>query len=135
MLRIPCVAVVITNSRGEVLLQLRDNKPGLLFANHWTLPGGRVESGETPEEAAYRELREEIGLELPLAIWKTYDRLHPEAEVMVEQHIFVGQTDRETHDMLLGEGQALRYFKPNELASQPIAFGFGTLLKEFFTER
>ena len=35
-------------------------------AGQWALPGGRVESAETPEHAALRELHEEVGLELDM---------------------------------------------------------------------
>ncbi len=34
-------------------------------ANQWALPGGRIDGNETPEQAALRELREEVALELP----------------------------------------------------------------------
>lgn len=42
---------------GKVLLALRA-RPRL-----WSLPGGRIEPGETAEQAALRELREEVGVE------------------------------------------------------------------------
>jgi 8-oxo-dGTP diphosphatase len=62
MKRVPCVSIIIGNMRGEVLLLLRDNNPNIAFPNYWTLVGGKVENGETPEMAAHRELEAETGL-------------------------------------------------------------------------
>lgn len=53
------VAVALVNSEGEVLLAQRP--VGKNMAGLWELPGGKVEEGESPEEALARELREELG--------------------------------------------------------------------------
>jgi 8-oxo-dGTP diphosphatase len=45
----------------EVLMIKRKNPP---FAGHWALPGGFIDPGETPKQAAMRELVEETGLEV-----------------------------------------------------------------------
>lgn len=44
----------------KVLLVKRGRPP---FAGLWSLPGGKVEGGETPRQAACRELKEETGIE------------------------------------------------------------------------
>jgi len=43
---------------GKVLIARRVQPPGL-----WSLPGGRIEKGESPEEAAQREVYEETGID------------------------------------------------------------------------
>jgi 8-oxo-dGTP diphosphatase len=56
---IPCVGAVIKDDQGRLLLIKRGHEPG---AGRWSVPGGRVEPGETDAEALVRELREETGL-------------------------------------------------------------------------
>jgi 8-oxo-dGTP diphosphatase len=51
--------VLLINERGWILLQLRDARGA--YPHHWGTVGGKVESGETVEEAARRELAEETG--------------------------------------------------------------------------
>jgi 8-oxo-dGTP pyrophosphatase MutT (NUDIX family) len=50
------VAVIVTSAEGVLAGRRRDGMPG------WTFPGGGIEPGETAQEAAVREVREETGL-------------------------------------------------------------------------
>ena len=56
---IPCVGAVIKDGQGRLLLIKRGHEPG---AGLWSLPGGRIEPGETDAEALVREMQEETGL-------------------------------------------------------------------------
>src|SRR4051812_1689023 len=56
---VPCVGVVCLRD-GDVLLIRRGKAPR---AGEWSIPGGRLEWGETAEAAALRELSEEAGVE------------------------------------------------------------------------
>ncbi len=53
------VAAIVTDSAGRVLLIKRGHPPA---QGRWSVPGGRVEGGETLEQALLRELLAETGL-------------------------------------------------------------------------
>jgi 8-oxo-dGTP diphosphatase len=54
------VACALIDPDGRVLLAQRP--PGKAMGGLWEFPGGKVDSGESPEETLIRELREELGI-------------------------------------------------------------------------
>jgi 8-oxo-dGTP diphosphatase len=56
---IGCVGAVIKDGAGRLLLVKRGHEPG---KGLWSIPGGRIEPGESDEAALVREVREETGL-------------------------------------------------------------------------
>lgn len=127
MQRIPCVSIIVENIEGDVLLLLRDNKSTTVYPNHWTLIGGKVENGETPESAALRELEAETGYKTKLSLWKRYERQHP--LFVVDQYIYTGKVD--TGGMLV-IARDLQFFKPYDIKYLKIGYGFDALLNEYF---
>src|SRR5271156_5523588 len=57
---LPVVCVALIDTDGRVLLAQRpEGKP---MAGLWEFPGGKVETGERPEQSLIRELKEELGI-------------------------------------------------------------------------
>ncbi|GGT08136.1 hypothetical protein GCM10010156_76520 [Planobispora rosea] len=67
----PVVAAVVTSSEGVLVGQRRDGKPP------WTLIAGEIEPGESPADAAIREVKEETGLRVMAAEHEIGRRVHP----------------------------------------------------------
>ena len=72
----PCVGVVLTSAQGLIFAGQRAD----MDTPAWQMPQGGVDKGETPRDAAYRELREETGVQTDdaqfvaeTADWLTYD--------------------------------------------------------------
>ncbi|WP_309235161.1 NUDIX hydrolase [Streptomyces lunaelactis] len=69
------ISTAIITSDGKVLMIRRRVAEGELL---WAFPGGGIEQGETPEQAAVRETTEEVGLEVK-AVKILGDRVHPKS--------------------------------------------------------
>ena len=80
--RVPVdVAVgVLIDKQGRFLLTSRP--AGKVYADYWEFPGGKLEPGETVEQALRRELHEELGIEIgPALAWKIELMDYPHARV------------------------------------------------------
>ena len=77
------IGIVLNAAQSHVLLVKRDDVPV------WVLPGGGIDSGETPEEALVREFQEETGYRVK--ILRKCALYHPINRLASETHVFVCQ--------------------------------------------
>ena len=120
-------SIIFHNSRHEVMLVLRDDKPSIVCPNMWDLPGGHVESDETPAECIVREMLEEIevnveGCEL-FKVYEFSDRT---------EHVFIKSVEFDVERLVLHEGQMLRWFSREEMVKTELAYGFNEVVEDFF---
>ena len=81
----PIVGVGIVIIEGRKALLIRRGKPPL--AGDWSLPGGKQELGETLQDCAIREAREETGLEVEiLGLVDVVDYLETDGSGVTERH-------------------------------------------------
>jgi 8-oxo-dGTP diphosphatase len=106
---------------GEKLaVILRDDTPGLLFADHWDLPGGGREGAETPLACALRECHEELGIAVPegAVVWRgSFD------EAGRTKWFFVARMPAQAEaEIVFGdEGQRWRLMEEEEFLNHPRA--------------
>jgi 8-oxo-dGTP diphosphatase len=72
----PALSMAVVVADGKLLMIRRREREGDLL---WALPGGAIEAGETPEEAAVRETLEETGLKVE-AVTLIGQRVHPKTQ-------------------------------------------------------
>ena len=109
-------ACVLIDGQGRVLIARRPE--GRAMAGLWEFPGGKLEAGESPEEALTRELREELGIDVSRACLApfvfashAYERFH------LLMPLFLCRRWQGTP--VPREGQTIRWVMPDELADYP----------------
>lgn len=106
--------VVLTDRLGRVLMQHRATDAPV-SPSLWTPPGGGIEPGEDPLEAAHRELFEETGLRCPELVLEQVLVESSGDGALVRFHVFTGATEACDRDIVLGEGQAMVFLTLEEI--------------------
>ena len=114
MKHVHVVAGVLRDARGRILLARRTE--GRDLAGLWEFPGGKVEPGESPEDALVRELREELGISA--AVGASVIRVqmaYPDKQLLLD----VREVAFSGHPRGL-EGQALAWVPLHKLPDYPM---------------
>ena len=116
-------AVALVDADGRVLLTQRP--AGKSMAGLWEFPGGKIESGETPEAALIRELWEELNIDTSLSCL---------APLSFVSHNYSAADDRDAFHLLMMlfvcrrwqgrpqpmEGGTLKWVRPQKLREYPM---------------
>ena len=110
-------ACALIDADGRVLIAERP--PGKSMAGLWEFPGGKVESGERPEQTLIRELKEELGISVKqecLAPLTFASHRYPDFHLLMPLYV----CRRWEGTVTARERQNLKWVRPNMLRNYPM---------------
>ncbi len=129
------ISGIVILSKDEKVLMLLSSPYGV-YTNTWLTPGGGLETGETPEAAALREVREETGLDLAqysLQFLGTSEgvseKILKETGEKIQRHMFFYNFKIHIHDKnsaeisvtISNEHPTFKWFSFDELSAVPLS--------------
>ena len=111
MKTIEVVAAIIFDEQGRIFATQRGYGE---WKDWWEFPGGKMEAGETPQQALHREIHEELDAEIEIGpLLRTIDYDYPDFHLTMHCFRCTLATDRLT----LLEHEAAKWLAPSELHS------------------
>jgi 8-oxo-dGTP diphosphatase len=125
---IPCVGAICVDNADRLLLIQRGRPPA---EGLWSLPGGRIEPGETPQQAIVREVREETGLHT--SVIRSVGSVHRTAlhgDVYVIEDFLVA-CEESPDPVAQDDAMAAGFFRYDEARQLPLTEGLLEALSEW----
>ena len=127
--------IILIDDQDKVLLQHRANDISW-YPDHWGIFGGQIEKGETPKQAAIREIKEEVGIEIAdLKFFKKYELKRKKG--IYEAFFFTAPLNISINELRnqQKEGQGLGIFNFNEVKDLKTTDLTKAALKDFFSKK
>ncbi|CAK8711987.1 MAG: 8-oxo-dGTP diphosphatase [Candidatus Electronema aureum] len=123
---LPTVDIIIELEQGIVLIERKNPPAG------WALPGGFVDYGESYEQAAMREAKEETGLDVTLTRqFHTYSNPNRDQRQHTASTVFIAKADGQPQG--LDDALQAQVFRRDTLP--PLAFDHAQILDDYFSDR
>lgn len=134
-----CAVVILEDPLENILLYLRDKIPNMAFPNTFSLFGGEVEVGETPDDA----IRREIGEELKFTDGTPYQlsNLHflgvyQRQDINRDEYVYRAPFLDSLETLVIQEGQYMKLFGRHEIEnSNNIAPHHKEILLQYFSKK
>lgn len=121
-------AVLAFDRQGRMLMQLRDDAQGIVARGQWSLFGGGIEPGETPEMAARREFHEETGIDIAAGELRPLAMFASQARTDGVVHVFTLDRPVGTGDVMLNEGAGFGFLNRAQVAQFDLIENFRRIL-------
>jgi 8-oxo-dGTP diphosphatase len=106
------VVAAVIHLKGKVICVRRGPNVQEFISDKWEFPGGKVEVGESREEALVREIREELSVEIEVSeFFMTVEHTYPDFHLTM--HVFKCVLDQ--GEITLNEHVALKWLSVDEL--------------------
>lgn len=105
--------VLMVDAQDRVALQLRDAKPWIGSGDCWSLFGGGMRPGETPEQTLVREMREELCIDIDATRLQLAERIVTPAGL--RSSVYLYRLDDELAGARLQEGQRFGLYARHEI--------------------